>query len=44
MDRGIKNRRYTSWSFVMKIVVSAEGKVFLVLKKHTMNEYGGAEV
>jgi hypothetical protein len=29
---------------MMKTVVSAEGKVFLVLKKHTMKEYGGAEV
>jgi hypothetical protein len=29
---------------MVKIVVKAKGKVFLVLKKHTMKEYGGAEV
>jgi len=28
----------------MKIIVEAKGKGFLVLKKHTMKEYGGAEV
>ena len=29
---------------MMKILVKAKGKDFLVLKEHTMKEYGGAEV
>jgi hypothetical protein len=29
---------------MMKIVAKGKGEVSLVLKKHTMKEYGGAEV